>query len=218
MQVIDTLFFIIILLYSVILHEVAHGHMANILGDPTARMSDRLTLNPLKHLDPMGSVVVPLLLALSHGPIFGWAKPVPYNPYNLRNQRWGTLAVGIAGVLANFALALTAGIAIRLSGLSLTELLAYPIFRPIIIIAGVNIVLGVFNLIPIPPLDGSKVLFSLLPYNLQYIQRILEQYWFVFILLIFFVGGSFIVLPVANILFLLFTGFSLGLYGAVLPF
>jgi Zn-dependent protease len=218
MQALDAILFIVILLYSVVLHEVSHGHAANVLGDPTARLQGRLTLNPLRHIDPVGSLVVPMIMLLAKGPIFGWAKPVPYNPYNLRNQRWGTLVVGVAGVLANFALALAAGIVIRLSGLSGAELVGSSFFRPVVIIAGVNVVLGVFNLIPIPPLDGSKVLSVFLSYRFEYIMRFLEQYWFVFIMLVFFFGGIFIVLPAADFLFGLFTGHSLGLYGAVLPF
>src|SRR3989338_6814886 len=105
--------FIIILILSVIIHEVSHGYVANMLGDPTAKLAGRLTLNPISHLDPVGSFLVPVLMYVSTGFMFGWAKPVPYNPYNLRNQRWGTALVGVAGVAANFLLAIVFGLTIR---------------------------------------------------------------------------------------------------------
>src|SRR5690242_5081085 len=94
-----TVFTILVLIYSIIIHEVAHGYAADMLGDPTARLAKRLTLNPLRHIDPIGSVILPGLLVLSHSPfLFGWAKPVPYNPYNLKSQRWGEAIVAVAGV------------------------------------------------------------------------------------------------------------------------
>jgi Zn-dependent protease len=216
LQVVDPIFFIAVLLFSVVLHEVSHGHMANILGDPTARLSGRLTLNPLKHLDPIGSIAVPLVMLLAHGPIFGWAKPVPYNPYNLRNQRYGTLLVGVAGVAMNFALAIVFGLAIRFSGLEAGELLASSLFRAMVVIVGINLVLGIFNLVPIPPLDGSKVLFSLLPFRYRHVQYFLEQYWFLLFIFIFFFAWR-IVIPVLDILFTLITGQPLGLYAQALP-
>ncbi|MDP3734967.1 MAG: site-2 protease family protein [bacterium] len=218
MHAVDTIFFVVVLIMSVVVHEVAHGHAANMLGDPTARLSGRLTLNPLLHIDPMGSIIIPLLLITTNaGFLFGWAKPVPYNPYNLRNQRWGTLLVGGAGVLANFFLALVFGLLVRFSGLGPEQLLASTFFRAAIIITGLNMVLGVFNLIPVPPLDGSKVLFSLLPYHLSHIERLLEQYWYLFLIPVFLFAG-FIIVPAVNAVFSLITGYSLGLYVLALPF
>jgi len=218
MQLLDTIFFVAALIMSVVIHEVAHGHAANMLGDLTARLSGRLTLNPLSHIDPMGSIIIPLLLITTNaGFLFGWAKPVPYNPYNLRNQRWGTLLVGGAGVLANFFLALVFGLLVRLSGLAPEALLVSTFFRGAIILTGLNLVLGVFNLIPVPPLDGSKVLFSFLPYRLSHVQNMLEQYWYIFLIPVFFFAG-FIIVPAANAIFFLVTGYSLGLYVLALPF
>jgi Zn-dependent protease len=215
---IDALFFIAILIMSVVIHEVAHGYAADMLGDPTARFARRLTLNPLPHLDLIGSILVPLLLLFSNaGFLIGWAKPVPYNPYNLRNQRWGTLAVAGAGVLTNLAIALLFGLLIRFSGVSAEAMLAEPFWRLSIVIVGLNLVLGIFNLIPVSPLDGSKVLFSLLPYRFIYIERFLEQYWFVLIILIFFFGSS-IVLPLLSLAFTLITGLPIGVYALALPF
>lgn len=152
---------IIIVVFSIILHEVAHGFMADALGDPTARYAGRLTLNPLPHIDPVGSVIIPGLLALTHSPfLIGWAKPVPYNPYNLRNQRWGEALVAIAGPLTNIVLAILLGLLIRFAGaIALPQgILAAVAYGCIL-----NIVLALYNLIPLPPLDGSKILRSVLP-------------------------------------------------------
>ncbi len=215
---IDIIFFIAVLIMSVVIHEVAHGYAADMLGDPTARFAGRLTLNPLRHIDPVGSILVPLLLIISRAPIlFGWAKPVPYNQYNLRNQRTGTLVVGIAGVLANFAIALIFGLLIRFSGYSTTELLTLPFFRLSVVIVGLNLLLGIFNLIPIPPLDGSKVLFSLLPYRMLSLQRTVEQYQLLFMVVIIFFGGL-VLSPILSVAFTLVTGQPVGLYRAALPF
>ncbi len=154
---------IVVLILSIVLHEVAHGYAANWLGDPTARLAGRLSPNPFLHIDPVGSVIVPLLLFLTHSPfMFGWAKPVPYNPYNLRNQRWGEAIVAAAGPLTNLLLALIFGGFIRLAvplGLSdpSIQLAGYIVF--------INVLLCLFNLIPIPPLDGSKILTAFLPFT-----------------------------------------------------
>jgi Zn-dependent protease len=162
---IEVIVIIIALILSIVLHEVAHGYAANWLGDPTARLSGRLTANPLPHIDPLGSVIVPALLFLSNaGLLFGWAKPVPYNPYNLSNQRWGEAIVSAAGPLTNFLLAIIFAVLIRLAiplGLSgsFIELASYIVY--------INILLGFFNLIPLPPLDGSKIFESVLPLQLR---------------------------------------------------
>lgn len=157
------LFHVAALILSVVLHEAAHGYAANALGDPTARLQGRLTLNPISHIDPLGSVILPGLLIITGSSIlFGWAKPVPYNPYNLRGGRWGEALVAGAGPGVNFLLALIFGILIRFSGalgLSATfvGLAAFIVY--------LNILLAIFNLIPFPPLDGSKILKALLPYR-----------------------------------------------------
>ncbi|MCD5382217.1 MAG: site-2 protease family protein [Candidatus Pacebacteria bacterium] len=154
---------IIALILSIVLHEVAHGYAANWLGDPTARLAGRLTANPIPHIDPLGSVIIPALLFFSSaGFLFGWAKPVPYNPYNLRNQRWGEAFVAAAGPLVNILLAVIFAGIIRMSDVlnlsaSFVELAVY--------VVTINILLACFNLIPIPPLDGSKILLSVLPYT-----------------------------------------------------
>lgn len=156
---------IAVLIISIVIHEVSHGYAANWLGDPTARLAGRLTLNPIHHIDPVGSVLLPALLVFSGaGILFGWAKPVPYNPYNLKNQRWGEAIVAVAGPGVNLLIALIFGLLIRFSaplGLdsSFLEIAGFVVY--------INILLALFNMIPIPPLDGSKVLASILPYNLE---------------------------------------------------
>ncbi|MBU4479981.1 site-2 protease family protein [Patescibacteria group bacterium] len=196
------IFSIIILIMSVVVHEVSHGFMAYYFGDPTAKMAGRLTLNPLKHLDLTGSVIVPTFAFLTTGFIFGWAKPVPYNPYNLRNAKIGEPMVALAGPLSNFSVALIFGLLIRFG------LIPLNLIEPASLIVLINIVLGSFNLVPIPPLDGSKILFGLLPYNLMYIREFLEKNWFWFVFIfIFFVWRLF--LPVIYFLFSLLTGLGL---------
>jgi Zn-dependent protease len=153
----DIIFGIAVLAVSVILHEVAHGYMANWLGDPTARLEGRLTLNPLKHVDPVGSLLLPAILVITHSPmLIGYAKPVPYNPYNLRG-RYAEGLVAFAGPGVNIVLALIFGLAIRAFGMQLDTVMLTAFGT----IAYVNMLLALFNLIPIPPLDGSKVISSL---------------------------------------------------------
>ncbi len=153
MQV-DVIFGLVILIVSVILHEVAHGYMANYLGDPTARLAGRLTLNPISHIAPAGSILLPLVLVLTHSPfLLGYAKPVPYNPYNLPGK-YDEGLVAFAGPGTNIILALVFGLALRFAGAALSPALVIA-FATVVYI---NMLLALFNLIPIPPLDGSKVL------------------------------------------------------------
>ncbi len=177
----DLVFQIIILIFSVVIHEVSHGLAAYWLGDPTAKYAGRLTLNPVKHLDLWGSFLIPLFLIVSQvGIIFGWAKPVPYNPYNLKNQKNGPAIVGAAGPLSNILLALLAGVLMRFllvlgvdDGLLIYKFLTY--------LALINVLLAIFNLLPIPPLDGSKLLFAFLPISEQ-TKMLLERYGFIFLI------------------------------------
>jgi Zn-dependent protease len=215
-QVIDGVFYVVVLIMSIVVHEFAHGYAAYKLGDNTANMSGRLTLNPLKHLDPFGSIILPLFLVLTHvGFVIGWARPVPYNPDNLRNKRWGSLAVAIAGIIANILIAGIFALAIRfvpslvgLPAYTSDVLLMHPFYRITIMIVFLNLVLALFNLIPIPPLDGSKILFAFVPARYRYIQNFLEQ-WGIFFLLLFiiFIWGQ--VAPLIYIVFHLLTGISL---------
>jgi len=202
----ETIFLIAILVMSVIIHEISHGYVAYMLGDPTAKLAGRLTLNPISHIDPLGSIIVPTLMAMSGtGIIFGWAKPVPYNPYNLKNQRWGTALVGAAGALSNLFIAVVFGLIIRFGDVLGVGESFLDISMMIVLI---NILLAVFNLLPVPPLDGSKVLFSLLPYRFHYIQEFLERYWVFLIFFVIFFAWE-VITPIITFIFSLITGMPL---------
>jgi len=182
---ISIIFYLIVLLFSVVVHEVSHGAMADYLGDPTARYAGRLSLNPIRHLDFFGSIVLPislLILTGGQGPIFGWAKPVPINPYNFRDKKWGNLKVALAGPLSNLLIALFFGLLLRIFN---PPIQFYTFFSIVVIL---NLLLAIFNLVPIPPLDGSHILFSLLPEGSRRFQQIFFQYGiFILILFIFLV-------------------------------
>ncbi|MCK5285883.1 MAG: site-2 protease family protein [Candidatus Pacebacteria bacterium] len=194
---------ILILLMSVVIHEVSHGYAAFLMGDSTAKNAGRLTLNPLVHLDFMGSIIVPLLAFTSTGFVFGWAKPVPYNPYNLKNQKWGDAIVAIAGPASNFIVAVVFGLIIRFS--AYMGITSYVFLDAAQLVVLINLVLMVFNLVPIPPLDGSKILFSLIPYRYIEVREILERYSF--LLLIFFIFFLWkLIIPIIFILFSLLIG------------
>lgn len=172
---VPTLFAIIILiiLFSVILHEVMHGYMALRFGDRTAQLAGRLTLNPISHIDPIGTILLPLLLVITGSPVlFGWAKPVPVNPFNFTDIRRGEFFVSIAGVLANLGLAILAAILFFLVLPSGNALL----INALVFALDINLILAVFNLLPIPPLDGSKLLMSFLPPRLAMQYQQLERY------------------------------------------
>jgi Zn-dependent protease len=199
-----------ILIISVVIHEVSHGYMAYALGDPTAKYAGRLTLNPLNHVDPMGSILVPLITSM-FGFTFGWAKPVPYNPYNLSNQKWGPGLVGFAGPMANIIIAIVFGLVIRF-GSSLPVAYAMPVLEIATLIVILNLGLTIFNLLPIPPLDGSKVLFTFLPYSLYPVQEFLERNGFMLLLILILLLNTLstdVIFPAVSFLFQLITGQSL---------
>jgi len=206
-QFIDAIFYIFVLIMSIVIHEVAHGYSAYLLGDDTARLSGRLTLNPIKHLDPFGSVILPLLLFISTKGSFliGWARPVPYNPANLRNGRMGNLIVAVSGIATNLLVAILFGLSIRFAPIfglpPYDPFLMHPFYKISTIIVMLNLVLALFNLIPIPPLDGSKILFSLLPTRFRYIENFLERFGIIFLL--FFI--IFIWSKVSSIIFVAFS-------------
>ena len=185
----EYLFLIVILLFSIVIHEVSHGTMALYLGDPTAKYAGRLTLNPIKHLDPIGSVILPLFLILmaklmGGGIIFGWAKPVPINPYNFRDQKYGSAKVALAGPGSNLAIALVFGLALRFFP-AIATIPGLPLMFSYIVY--INILLAVFNLLPVPPLDGSHILFTFLPPGMENIKIFLSQFGlFILLFIIFF--------------------------------
>lgn len=205
--VVSAIFTLIVLLLSIIIHEIAHGSVALYLGDPTAKNAGRLTLNPIKHLDPVGSFFLPLVLFLSGLPMFGWAKPVPVNPYNFRDQKYGSLKVALAGPGVNLAVALVFGLILRFSLAFIPGSLAST-FSSIVYL---NILLAVFNLLPIPPLDGSHILFTFLPYSMQKTKIFLTKFgFFILIFCIFFFPWFFRFLTyIINWIFTIIVGASL---------
>jgi Zn-dependent protease len=179
------LYVVPILLFSVVVHEYAHGYVAYRWGDPTAAVMGRLTLNPIPHIDPIGSVLVPTLLLLTGGFVFGWARPVPVNPANYRNRKWGDIAVSLAGPASNLLLALlfTGLWILAVSVLGMDPVLAIlgQVFRTGILL---NLILATFNLLPIPPLDGSHVLYNFLPQPLAYNYMSLSRFGFLILILL----------------------------------
>jgi len=196
------IFSLFVLIFSIVIHEVSHGLMADFLGDPTPKYAGRLSLNPLSHLDLFGSVILPILLLIltrGEGPILGWAKPVPVNPHNFKDRKWGDLKVGLAGPGANLSIALVFGLLMRLLPLPSS------LFHFLSIVVILNLVLAIFNLIPIPPLDGSHVLFAFIPERAGYIKDVLRRYGFL-ILIIFVVLGIQIIFPLISLLYRLIVG------------
>ncbi len=185
----EELLFFVALIPTVILHEVSHGVVANWLGDDTAKRAGRLTLNPIKHIDPIGTVLLPILLIVTTHSAFGWAKPVPVNVGKLRHPRNDAVLVGLAGPVTNVLLALIAGFAFRFIGFNTvihlpynTPITSWPLGYEFLFLFGiVNVIIAVFNLIPIPPLDGSAVVERLLP------SSVLPQYYRLRMLSIFLV-------------------------------
>jgi Zn-dependent protease len=186
------LLFILALIPAIILHELAHGYVAHLLGDETAKAAGRLTLNPLKHIDPVGSIAVPLILAVGQMAtlgrvefLYGWAKPVPVNPLNLRfngmaNPRRLMAVVAVAGPMMNFALAILAGLAVHaVQSNGMLDFLDYFI--------EINLLLGLFNLIPLPPMDGGRIAVGVLPLPLAVALSGAERYGILLVLLLLFV-------------------------------
>ena len=206
MDAVNSLFYIIILILSVVIHEVAHGYVAYRYGDMTAQMAGRLTMNPIKHIDLFGSIIVPGILLISGaGFVIGWAKPVPYNPDNFTDRKRGTIAVGFAGIIANFAIAIIFGVLMRvLGGAGLLTEDALFITSTIVI---TNIVLGFFNLMPIPPLDGSRIIAGLGGYKVERLVLQMERFGLALALIfIFFIWP--LLTPVIFHLFRIITGIS----------
>ncbi len=198
----------VVLLFSIIVHEVAHGFVAYRRGDSTAKLMGRLTLNPIYHIDIFGSIILPAILIVTGAPVFGWAKPVPVNMLNLKNPKQDMVFVSLAGVTANFLLAVAAGVIMFFIRTFLADVSimasVYVIMQYVIVI---NIVLMIFNLIPIPPLDGSRVVLFLLPRDLAQKYAKIEKYgfWIILILLMTNVLWK-IIAPLANFLIKLLSG------------
>lgn len=213
MDLISLIFFFLVIVPSSIIHEFAHGYMAFILGDPTAKYAGRLTLNPLAHIDRWGTIILPIFLYIISGGsfIFAYAKPVPYNPYNLKDQKWGPALVGAAGPISNLLVAGIFAFFIRIVSPGVNPLVvsassyASILTSLFAIIVYANILLAVFNLVPIPPLDGSKILFALLPDRYYRLRNFLEHNGF-FILLFFIFFAFELIQPIISWLFNLMVG------------
>jgi Zn-dependent protease len=200
-NILDIILSLIAVFTAIVLHEVSHGYVAFRLGDPTAKQYGRLTLNPLAHIDPIGTILVPVFLVIVNSPfLIGWAKPVPINPRFFRNPLKGMLYVALAGPAINVVLALSTAIVGRLALLAISpSFLAYGVglganlVRAIFFLLGMfvvyNVILAVFNLIPIPPLDGSRILTYFLPLEGRRVMLALERYGFIILIAIIYLGG-----------------------------
>lgn len=185
MDLMSIIFGILVVVFSIVLHEISHGAVAYSLGDNTAKDMGRLTLNPIKHLDFFGSIILPLFTFFLGGFAFGYAKPVPYNPLNLRDRKYGPAKVALAGPAVNIVLALLFGLAFRLLPSSLDATLLPELFKFII---EINLILAIFNLMPIPPLDGHWLVLTLLPDKFNSFKVFLLKYnMFLFVVFIFFI-------------------------------
>lgn len=193
----DLIVKIIALIFAVVIHEFAHGYAAYLLGDPTAKRAHRLTLNPIAHLDLFGSIILPLVLVLTGSPVLlGWAKPVPFNPAYFRDPRRGIMIVGAAGPLMNFLAALVSAVLFRFVG-QIAPLFAHFL----VFFCATNLILGIFNLIPIPPLDGSRIVLGLLPDDLVPAYLRLEQFGFIIIFALLWLGVlDYVVFPIFHFL------------------
>ncbi|RKY41527.1 MAG: site-2 protease family protein [Candidatus Makaraimicrobium thalassicum] len=176
---------IIVFIIAIVVHELAHGYVAYLLGDTTARDAGRLTFNPFAHADPVGTVILPLLLVAMRSPVvFGWAKPVPVNPYNFRNPKEGMLLTSLAGPAANFILAAVFAVPFKM-GLFPPYSVPWTFLLTGVII---SLVLGVFNLIPVPPLDGANIIASILPDELAKRFMRLQRYGFIILIALLYLG------------------------------
>ncbi|HEY4506740.1 MAG TPA: site-2 protease family protein [Candidatus Paceibacterota bacterium] len=196
------LFNIIVVLFSVILHELSHGLAAHSMGDNTAKNLGRITLNPLKHLDPFGSVLLPIFTYWMGGFVFGYAKPVPYNPANLSDKKYGAAKVAIAGPLVNLMIALLFGLVLRLLPTALESTMLPQLLSFVVLI---NLALAIFNLMPVPPLDGHWLLLTFLPNRFHAFKEALVRYsTFIFIVFLIFIFP--IIYPLIYLLFRIIVG------------
>ena len=199
---VEGVFKIMVVLFSVVLHEVAHGTVANSMGDSTAKDLGRLTLNPFKHLDLFGSVLLPIFTFIAGGFVFGYAKPVPYNPLRLDDRKYGPAKVAFAGPAVNFILALLFGLLLRFLPSPFNNTIFPQLLSFIVIL---NLTLAVFNLVPIPPLDGHWLLLTFLPARYEAVKLFIIRYSLVlFVFFLFFLFP--IILPLINWLFRIIVG------------
>lgn len=204
MDPLTIIIYIIVLIFSVIIHELAHGYAADALGDPTPRTQGRLTLNPIPHLSLWGSVIIPLLLIVTQaGFILGWAKPVEFNPFNLKNRKWGPALVALAGPASNIVIAIIFGVLLRLAPVLGIDSSVFLSFASAIVL--LNVLLAVFNLVPVPPLDGHHVLFALIPDKYRHVKIFLVRYSFILLLAVIFFLWPYI-MPLVELIYRLIVG------------
>lgn len=202
-----SIFYFLILIASIIVHEVAHGLMAEKEGDQTARALGRITLNPLKHIDIFGSIILPAILIISNaGIVVGWAKPVPYNPRNFKNGRWSEAKVAVAGIIVNLCIAIFFGVLIR--AMIYFDYISAPVIDIASIVILLNVVLALFNSIPLAPLDGFRFLASVLPASTAPFMRQIEQFSLP-LLIAFIVFGWKYIAPLAFGVFSLLSGINI---------
>ena len=181
---------VIPVIFAITVHEVAHGWVAKKYGDNTASMLGRLTLNPIKHIDILGTIIIPgLLLLSSTGFIFGWAKPVPVNPRNFKNPKKDMAIVALAGPVANLLMAIAWALVVRLGVFINVEAVSLPLIYTGIAGISINLVLGIINLLPIPPLDGSRIVTGMLPHKWAWQYNRLERFGFIVLLILLWTGG-----------------------------
>jgi len=218
------IFQLIVLVFSVVIHEVSHGYIADYLGDPTARLAGRLTLNPVSHVDIFGSIILPFILIISGQPVIGWAKPVPYNPYNLKDPQKGGGLIALAGPMSNILVAAIFGACIRFLQVAspFDAMQTEALMTMFIVAVSLNVTLAIFNLLPIPPIDGSKVLALILPRRAQLhidafwsrVWLMIEGRWMIFLLILFLALNPildfifFFLRPAIKFLTVFFTGIS----------
>ncbi|OGY23267.1 MAG: hypothetical protein A2172_02500 [Candidatus Woykebacteria bacterium RBG_13_40_15] len=197
------LIFLIIIGFVISMHEAAHAFAANRLGDPTARLLGRMSLNPASHIDPIGTILLPLILLIMHAPVFGWAKPTPINPFNFQYPRRDTAIVAFAGPASNFLLAIFLSLIFRLAPVTIASsfLLNFIV---------INLILGIFNLIPIPPLDGFKILVGVLPKEAAAQVSLLESYGPILLLVVLL-----LLLPILSPIIFLVLNLLLGILTGV---
>ncbi|MFH1867663.1 MAG: site-2 protease family protein [Candidatus Omnitrophota bacterium] len=198
----------VVLAFAITIHEFAHGWVAYKCGDPTAKYMGRLSLNPIRHIDPFGTIILPIILVTLHLPPIGWAKPVPVNFNSLKNPKRDMLLVGLAGPAANFLMALCLSLFLKIFPILIATLFGQLFVFGIII----NVVLGVFNLIPIPPLDGSRIITALLPWKYVPIYNKIQPYGFVLIIFLLWSGVLRNIVSVVVYFVIKFLGIEFSLY------
>lgn len=187
MNLVNIIIVLVVVVGSVILHELSHGIVAYLLGDRTAKDAGRLSFNPIKHIDPYMSILVPVILYMLHAPVFGGAKPVPINSHNLKWGEWGMALVAIAGPFTNFLIAFISFLIGHFSGFLYSSGMAGFIFTELVFI---NLGFMLFNLIPVPPLDGSRVLYAISPDGFRNVLSNMERYGFIIVYMLIFLFGE----------------------------